>query len=45
MNTQLHMRPTSLYEYLIILVFIFSGGAMVLKVLCDPKYKDDNDKD
>jgi len=39
------MRPTSLYEYLIMLVFIFGGGALVLKVLCKPKYKsfdDDN---
>ncbi len=43
MSTQLHMRSTTLYEYLIILVFIFGGGAMVLKVLCNPKYRDDDD--
>ena len=40
MSTHLHMRSTSLYEYLIMLVFIFGGGALVLKVLCNPKYKD-----
>lgn len=40
LNTQLHMRSTSLYEYLIMLIFIFGGGAMVLKVLCNPKYRD-----
>lgn len=40
MNTHLHMRPTSLYEYLLMLIFIFGGGALVLKVLCNPKYKD-----
>ena len=44
MNTSIYLRPTSLYEYLLMLVFIFGGGAMVLKVLCDPKYKD-KDKD
>ena len=43
LNTHLHMRPTSLYEYLIMLVFIFGGGALVLKVLCNPKYKDLDD--
>lgn len=43
LNTRLHMRPTSLYEYLIMLVFIFGGGALVLKVLCNPKYKDSDD--
>ncbi len=43
MSTQLHMRSTTLYEYLIMLVFIFGGGAMVLKVLCNPKYRDDDD--
>jgi len=35
---------TSLYAYLIMLVFIFGGGAMVLKVLCNPKYRDDDDE-
>lgn len=40
LNTRLHLHSTSLYEYLIILIFIFGGGAMVLKVLCNPKYKD-----
>lgn len=40
MNTRLHMHATSLYEYLIMLIFIFGGGALVLKVLCNPKYKD-----
>ena len=46
LNTHLHLRPTSLYEYLIMLIFIFGGGALVLKVLCNPKYKDsDNDYD
>lgn len=44
MSTQLHMRPTTLYEYLIMLIFIFGGGAMVLKVLCNPKYRDDADE-
>lgn len=47
MNTSIHMRTTTLYEYLLMLVFIFGGGAMVLKVLCNPKYKDkekENDK-
>lgn len=41
MNTRLHMQPTSLYEYLLMLVFIFGGGAMVLRTLVTPKYKDD----
>ena len=45
LNTQIHMRSTTLYEYLIMLVFIFGGGAMVLKVLCNPKYRDDDDSD
>lgn len=40
MNTHLHMHATSLYEYLIMLIFIFGGGALVLKVLCNPKYRD-----
>lgn len=45
-NTSIYLRPTSLYEYLLMIVFIFGGGAMVLKVLCDPKYKDkDKDKE
>ncbi len=43
MNTRLHMQPTSLYEYLLMLVFIFGGGAMVLRVLTNPKYKDMED--
>lgn len=43
LNTQIHMRSTTLYEYLIMLVFIFGGSAMVLKVLCNPKYRDDDD--
>lgn len=45
LNTQIHMRSTTLYEYLIMLVFIFGGGAMVLKVLCNPKYRDDDGSD
>jgi len=46
MNTSIHLQPTSLYEYLLMLVFIFGGGAMVLKVLCNPEYKDkDKNKD
>ncbi len=45
MNTSFHFRPTSLYEYLLMLVFIFGGGAMVLRVLCDPKYSDKDKKD
>ena len=44
LNTQLHMRTTSLYEYLIMIVFIFGGGALVLKVLCNPKYKEMEDE-
>lgn len=44
MSTHLHMRSTSLYEYLIMLVFIFGGGALVLKVLCNPKYKDSDNR-
>jgi len=40
LNTHLHMHSTSLYEYLIMLIFIFGGGAMVLKVLCKPIYKE-----
>lgn len=44
LNTQLHMHATSLYEWLIMLIFIFGGGAMVLKVLCNPKYRDSNDR-
>lgn len=44
MNTSIYLRPTSLYEYLLMLVFIFGGGAMVLRVLCDPKYSDKKDK-
>lgn len=41
MSTHLHMRSTTLYEYLLMLVFIFGGGALVLKVISNPKYKDD----
>lgn len=40
MSTHFHMRSTSLYEWLIMLTFIFGGGALVLKVLCNPKYRD-----
>ena len=42
MSTRLHMRSTTLYEYLLMLVFIFGGGALVLKVISNPKYKDDD---
>jgi len=45
MSTQLRMRSTTLYEYLLMLVFIFGGGAMVLKVICNPKYRDDDEFD
>ena len=45
MSTQLHMRTTTLYEYLLMLVFIFGGGAMVLKVICNPKYRNDDEFD
>lgn len=45
MNTSFYFSPTSLYEYLLILVFIFGGGAMVLRVLCNPKYSDKKEKD
>ena len=34
------MHSTSLYEWLIMLIFIFGGGALVLKVICNPKYKE-----
>ena len=44
MSTHLHMYSTSLYEYLFMLIFIFGGGALVLKVLCNPKYKDSEKK-
>ena len=44
LNTQLHFRSTSLYEYIIMLIFIFGGGALVLKVLCNPKYKEMEDE-
>ena len=44
MNTTIRLRPTSLYEYLLMLVFIFGGGGMVLRVLCNPKYSDKKDK-
>ena len=44
LSTRLHFERTSLYEYLLMLVFIFGGGAMVLKVLCNPKYRDDDDE-
>lgn len=44
MSTQFHMRSTSLYEWLIMLIFIFGGGALVLKVLCNPKYKDSDNR-
>ena len=44
MNTSFYFRQTSLYEYLLMLVFIFGGGAMVLRVLCNPKYSDKKDK-
>lgn len=40
MSTRLHFHATSLYEYLLMLVFIFGGGALVLKVINNPKYKD-----
>lgn len=45
LNTHLHMQTTSLYEYLIMLIFIFGGGALVLKVLCNPKYSEDARED
>ncbi len=45
MSTHLHMRTTTLYEYLLMLVFIFGGGAMVLKVICNPKYRNDDEFD
>ena len=45
MSTQLRMRTTTLYEYLLMLVFIFGGGAMVLKVICNPKYRNDDEFD
>ena len=45
MSTELHLRNTTLYEWLIMLVFIFGGGALVLKVLCNPKYRDDDHRD
>ncbi len=45
MNTQLRFKQTNLYEYLLMLVFIFGGGALVLKVLTNPKYRDDDDRD
>ena len=44
MSTKLHFHSTTLYEYLLMLVFVFGGGAMVLKVLCNPKYRDDDDE-
>ena len=44
LNTELHLRSTTLYEWLIMLIFIFGGGAMVLKVLCNPKYRDDDER-
>lgn len=44
MNTSFYFQRTSLYEYLLMLVFIFGGGAMVLRVLCNPKYSDKKDK-
>lgn len=43
-TTRLRFADTPLYMYLLILVFIFGGGAMVLKVLCNPKYRDDDDE-
>ena len=45
MSTQLRMRTTTLYEYLLMLVFIFGGGAMVLKVICNPQYRNDDEFD
>lgn len=45
MNTSFYFQRTSLYEYLLMLVFIFGGGAMVLRVLCNPKYSDKNKDD
>lgn len=44
MSVQFHFVRRSLYEYLIMMVFIFGGAAMVLRVLSYDPNKHDKDK-
>ncbi len=45
MSIQFHFVRKSLFEYLIMIIFIFGGAAMVLRVLCyDPDKQDKNKK-
>lgn len=44
MSVQFHFARKSLYEYLIMMVFIFGGAAMVLRVLSYDPNKHDKDK-
>lgn len=39
-SVQLHFRQTSLFTYLLILILIFGGGALVLRTLLTPSGKD-----
>lgn len=45
-GTEFVFRYTSLYNYLIMLVLMFGGAALILKVLChDPEKKKKKDKE
>ena len=45
-GTEFVFRYTSLYNYLIMLVLMFGGAALILKVLChDPERKKKKDKE
>lgn len=39
-SVQLHFRQASLFEYLLILILIFGGGALMLRILLTPTHKD-----
>ena len=45
-GTEFVFRYTSLYNYLIMLVLMFGGAALILKLLChDPERKKKKDKE
>lgn len=43
-STTFHLRSMNLYEYLLMFVFIFGGGALVCKVLFQTPPSDKNEK-
>lgn len=45
MSTDLHLQTMPLYAWLVMLVFIFGGAALVLKVLLGPVDKNKKDKE